>query len=114
MTNEEILQTILSNYKTIVAYCAYPTYSNSGNVIAETNDYNGRTHDELLRNFITLFVQLGASVAGYKLQNKSAVKVKVDGLDYFVYFRRFDKSYSITTAVKPEAPEIPIQWEVGY
>lgn len=107
-TNEKVLDIILKNYKTITAFYHYPT-AGCGEVIAETYDYNGQTYNETLRNIINLTVHLGAVAAGRSNDNKIAVEVKVDGLDYPVYFCKKDARYCITKEINPMDKQEPIK-----
>jgi hypothetical protein len=113
MTNEEILQKILSGNKKLTAYYTYPTRG-AGEQIFETNNWNRGSYDEPLKNVINLGVQLGAAVASCRVDNKTAVRVEVEGLDFPVYFRRFDGMYCISTDVsRRSGQEILISWSVG-
>lgn len=114
MTNEEIIQKIKSNHKTLVAYYPYPTGGNGvSNEIAETDNFNGRKYDEDLKNLVNLMVQLGASVAGYRADNKTAVQLEVDGIDFPVYCYMYDGGFHITKQVWSEPGAQKIHWVIG-
>lgn len=100
MDNTEILQKILSGNKKLVAYYPYPARG-FYETIAETDNWNGNQYDEPLKNFINLCVLLGANAAGRRrIDNKTAVKMEVEGLDFPVYLRRYDGCYGIYKEAK--------------
>lgn len=114
MTNEEIIQKIKSNHKTLVAYYPYRTGGHgTENEIAETDNFNGKSYDEDLKNLVNLMVQLGAA-AGYRPDNKTAVELEVDGIDFPVYCYMYDGSYHITKKIDSEPGAQKIHWVIGY
>jgi hypothetical protein len=80
-----------------------------GEVIAETYNYNGQEYNETLKNIVNLMVQLGAVAAGRSNDNKIAVEVKVDGLNYPVYFCKKDNRFCITKEINPMDRQEPIK-----
>lgn len=114
MNNAEILQKILSGHKKLVAYYPYPARGFDGE-IAATDNHNGNQYDELLKNFINLCIQLGAALADRKIDNKTAVKMEVEGLDFPVYLRKTNGYYGILKEALPgDKIEIPISWNIGH
>lgn len=116
MTNSEILQIILSSPKKLTAYYTYPS-SSGGELIFETNNWNGQKYDEPMKNFINATIALGAALSGGPfIDNKTSVKVEVEGLDFPVYFRRHDGCYMICTGISTRrgSTEIPINWKLEH
>jgi len=113
--NEEVLDLIIKNSKSLKAFYTYPT-AGCGDVIAETSIHNGKEFDHNLKNLINLTVQLGAAAAGCGNDNKIAVKVIVDQLDYPVYFCKKDGRYCITKDVNAMDKQEPIKinWSLEH
>lgn len=110
---DELLELILKNYKRLVTYYPYRTGGYGlENVIASTDNHNSEYADQYLKNFVNLMVQLGASAAGYRNDNKTAVEVQVDGLDYPIYFYKYDGKYTITKRIDSEHEGTKINWTV--
>lgn len=116
MTKEEVLEKILKGYKSIVAYYPYPT----GGLGTENEVIRIKHSDEDMQrlvyyNLITVMVQLGAASVGSRNDNKTAVKVKVDGLDFPVYFVKYDGECYITTEINiRRSQEVKAHWNVEY
>lgn len=106
--NEELFNTILENDKSIDEYYPYPT-SSMGEVIAETDNHNGRKLDPAVKSLVSLMVRLGASLINSSPDNKTAVKVTVRGLDYPVFFCMKDNRYTISKGVNPMDNQAPIR-----
>lgn len=114
--NEKILEKILTGFKKITGFYPYPTGGyGMDNVIAETDNHNGGEHNHLLKNFINVSIDLGASAAGYgSSDNKTGIEVRVTGLDYPVYFYKYDGKYVITRNIRTESQKKLINWTIGY
>lgn len=113
MTNEQILEAIFNNYKTIVAYYPYPTGGyGQENVIAETDNFNGSKYNDSIKNFVNLTVQLGAAVSGCHVDNKTAVQIQVHGLDFPVFCYRYDGKFCITKKIAPSTSVKNITWRI--
>lgn len=114
--DESILNTIFNNGKVITEYYVYPT-GGYGEEIASTNNWSGNKYDYRIKNFVDFAVQIGAAVSG-KLypDNKTAVKIEVDGLNYPIYCYRYDGLYSITKNIvqRDGVSPIKIRWIMGY
>lgn len=107
MENNE-LEKIYKNHKTLEYYF---TYSTGGfDRIAYTD---GRNYDDALKNFVNLTVQLGASVANCHSDNKTAVKIRVQGLKFPVYCVKYDGMYYICKGInKKDEQGIKIHWNI--
>lgn len=124
MTNEEIISKILTNYKTIREYFIYPTrIKNEADIILQikqSGSIKGESlseeavEEEALRNLINVIVQLGAAAASGRPDNKTAVKVEVEDLDFPIYFVRKDTFYSIVKEIKSESEGIKLNWKIEY
>ena len=114
LDNKVILDLILTSYKTIEYYYPYKVFGGGPQFeIVSLND-NSDLNQQPLRCFINLMIQLGASAAGAYHDNKSGVAVKVDGLDFPVYFYKFDGKYVITECIHPESEPIRVYWKLEY
>ncbi len=105
--NKELFEKIIKSQKTLVNYYPYPS-SGHGDVIAETCDYRSN-FDIGVKSIIDLMVQLGAEAADKSADNKTAVEVKVEGLDYNVFFCRKDGRYCVTTKVNAMDGQKPLK-----
>ena len=114
MENSKILKLIKTNSKSLRAYYPYPTGGNGlSNVIVETSGLSPKKYNHELKNIINLLIQLGASVAGYNNDNKTAVKINVDGLDFPIYCYKYDGKFVITKEINyNRSKEIKIHWTV--
>ncbi|MEI6399980.1 MAG: hypothetical protein WCO58_00460 [bacterium] len=112
MIHKEILDTILTSRKTLVEYYTYPTGTYGDSVIAEVTKGKLQS-DPLLVSFIDVMIQLGAAVAGYSNDNKTAVKVYVEDFGT-VYFVKYDSDFFIVTKINQLAGSsvVKINWKV--
>lgn len=100
MTNEQIYEIFLKNRKVITAYFPYYVTGKSlDDRICYTSNYNGEIVDEQLRNIICNMILIGALNALISSDNKTAVEVNVDGLDFPIYLVRYDSHYYITKGI---------------
>lgn len=112
--NQEILEKLYNNTKTIVAYYMYPTGSNTNHII-KTDNWNRNKYDVQLKNFVNLIVQLGAAAAGMINDNKTGVEVHVDGIDFPIFCYKHDGMFAVTKGLKQRDGRDPIKihWRIG-
>ena len=114
MNNKELLSHILKNRRWVTTYYPYPTGGyGTENIIVSTDNFNGNTYDEPLRNMVALTIKLGAIGAGCSTDNKTAVKVEVEGLDFPVYFIQYDGKYYLSKEVHCKSEEISLKERIG-
>lgn len=104
-------------YKRIVHYYPYPTGGDGlDNIIYEIDRSHkfGTPFAQAMKNFISATIQLGASIAGGKNDNKTAVKLEVEGIDFPIYLYKYDNSCYITKAIRSEAEGYPIHWNMEF
>ncbi len=106
--NKILYNKILKNSKTLVAYYPYPTAS-MGSPIAETDNHNSDFNNQELRNIVDLMVNLGSCVAGLRPTNKIAIEVRVEGLDFPVFFCSKDNRFTICKEIKQKDNIEPIK-----
>ncbi len=111
MEQKEVLIKILNSRKRLVEYYPYPTGPKGiNNIIVKIDSDDTILNGTLLKNIISLIVQIGAVVAGCPNDNKTAVKITVEGLGFPVYFIRKDRVYYISQEIKTSA----ISKEIDY
>jgi len=102
---DDLLAKIYKNAKTLIKYYPYPTHGFNSGLIAETSGFNEDT-DYQLKNFVCLMVALGATLAGYHVDNKTAVALDIEGIDYLIYACQYDGTYSLCKEVNTEGIKI--------
>lgn len=105
---------LMSGYKTITAYYTYGVSGDgTDNILFSTDNHNRNEYDEALRNFINLMIQVGAAASQSPNDNKTGVRVKVHGIDFPLYFYKYDGAYYITKSInKSKTTEKRLFWNV--
>lgn len=98
MMKNKLLKTIYESPKTIVGYFPYPTWAMYDSIIVKTSNGNSQKYNHELKNFVSLIVALGAKSATYSIDNKTAVALKIEGLDV-IYAGQSDGTYYISKAI---------------
>lgn len=110
-SNQELYQKILKNHKCLVKYYPYRTGDGGENIIS-TNSLH-KDCDYELKNIVDLMIGLGSALAGNTVRdNKCAVEVIVDGIDFPIYFVFFDFRYYITREIISENEGKNIHWDL--
>jgi hypothetical protein len=110
--DQELLDKIFNNHKMLISYYPYKTGGHGDdNVVAKTDNWSGNQYDYAIKNFVLNIIQLGAALAGRKSgDNKTAVELRVDGIDFPIYCYYYDGLCSITKEIKSEHEPIEIHW----
>jgi hypothetical protein len=110
MSKEEILKAILIGDKTIKKYYRYPTGPGTTSDILFEFNYDDKelsVNSLLCINLIEAYMKLGARMDNNsRTDNKTAIELKIENLDFPIYFAQYDNRFFISTSVTPRGGAI--------